>query len=788
MTNKNINAQRAELEEAALFYHRYPKPGKLEIQPTTPLGNQRDLALAYSPGVAAPCMAIHDNPELAAQYTSRANLVAVISNGTAVLGLGNIGPLASKPVMEGKAVLFKKFANIDVFDIEIDANDIPRMVDTVSALEPTFGGINLEDIKAPECFEVEEQLRAKMNIPVFHDDQHGTAIIVAAAVINGLDLANKKIEDAKIVTSGAGAAALACINLLVRLGAKVENIWLSDLEGVVYEGRQALMDRWKSIYAQKTEARKLDEIIVDADVFLGVSAGGVLKPEMLEKMAPKPLIMALANPTPEIMPEEARAVRPDALICTGRSDYPNQVNNVLCFPYIFRGALDVGATAINEEMKAAAVYAIAALAREESSDVVARAYSGETTGFGPDYLIPSPFDPRLILRIAPAVAKAAMETGVAMRPIKDMAAYLDELNRFVFRSGLIMKPVFAAAKSAECKRVIYADGEDERVLRAAQVVLEEQTATPILIGRPNVVEARLKRFGLRIRPGTDFELINPEDDPRYRDYVDLFLHYTGRRGVTPEVAKTIVRTSTTAIAALAVMRDEADAMICGLGGRFERNLQLVEQIIGIDENVSHFSALSLLISQRGTLFLTDTYVNADPTSEELAEIAALAADEVRGFGIEPKVALLSHSNFGSKDSASARKMRRASEILAARYPDLESDGEMHGDAALSQTLRDRVFPGSRLKGEANLLVFPNLDAANITLNVVKNLTDALHVGPILLGPSRPAHILTPSVTSRGVVNMTALAVLEANRKRSQVTQKVEKPANYFRSFPRQIPT
>ncbi|WP_297323189.1 NADP-dependent malic enzyme [uncultured Bartonella sp.] len=762
---KDTKTQRqVELDEAALFYHHYPKPGKLEIHPTKPLGNQRDLALAYSPGVAAPCMAIHDDPKKAAEYTSRANLVAVVSNGTAVLGLGNIGPLASKPVMEGKAVLFKKFANIDVFDIEIKADEIAHIVKTVAALEPTFGGINLEDIKAPECFEVEEQLRAKMNIPVFHDDQHGTAIIVGAAVTNGLALANKKIEDVKIVASGAGAAALACLNLIVRLGAKKENIWVSDLDGVVYEGRTTLMDRWKSVYAQKTDARTLDDIITDADIFLGVSAGNVLKPEMVKKMAPKPLILALANPTPEIMPEEARAVRPDALICTGRSDYPNQVNNVLCFPYIFRGALDVGATAINEDMKAAAVHAIAALAKEEPSDVAARAYSGETLSFGPNYLIPSPFDPRLILRIAPAVAKAAMDSGVATRPIKDMNAYLDQLNRFVFRSGLIMKPVFAAAKSAERKRVIYADGEDERVLRAAQIVLEDQTAIPILIGRPEVINARLKRFGLRIKPGVDFELVNPQDDPRFRDYVELFLHYTGRRGVTPEAAKTIVRTSTTVIAALAVMRDEADAMICGLNARFERNLQLVEQIIGRANNVGQFSALSLLISQRGTLFLTDTYVNTDPTSEQIVEIAALAAEEVRGFGIEPKVALLSHSNFGSKDTDSAKKMREAANILAQRYPDLQSDGEMHGDSALSQILRDRVFPGSRLKGEANLLVFPNLDSANITLNVAKSLTDALHVGPILLGTSRPAHILTPSITSRGVVNMTALAVLEANKK------------------------
>lgn len=605
-----------------------------------------------------------------------------------------------------------------------------------------------------------------MNIPVFHDDQHGTAIIVSAAILNALNLAGKKIENAKIVTSGAGAAALACINLLVRLGAKVENIWLSDLEGVVYKGRTALMDRWKINYAQETEARTLSEIIDNADVFLGVSAGGVLKPEYLKKMASNPLILALANPTPEIMPEEAHSVRPDAMICTGRSDYPNQVNNVLCFPYIFRGALDVGASAINEEMKMAAVHAIATLAREETSDIAARAYSKKPPSFGPDYLIPSPFDPRLILRIAPAVAKAAMETGVAIRPIEDMEAYHDILNRFVFRSGLMMKPVFAAAKTAKRKRVIYANGEDERILRAAQIVLEEQTAIPILIGRPHVVEARLKRFGLRIRPGIDFELTNPEDDPRFRDYVHLFLRYTGRRGVSPDVAKTIVRTSTTAIAALAVMREEADAMICGLEGRFERHLELIEQVIGLDSNVRHFSAVSLLISPRRTLFLTDTYVNEDPSAEEIAEMTVLAAQEIEAFGITPKAALLSHSNFGSKNTESARKMRRATEILAKLYPNLEADGEMHGDAALSKVFRDRVFPDSRLKDEANLLVFPTLDAANITLNLIKNLTNALHVGPILIGASRPVHILTPSVTSRGVVNMTALAVLAANRKKS----------------------
>ena len=765
MTDESLPpAQLSNIEEAALFFHRFPKPGKLEIQATKALGNQRDLALAYTPGVAAPCMAIYRDPAAAADYTARGNLVAVVSNGTAVLGLGDIGPLASKPVMEGKAVLFKKFADVDVFDIEIDARDIGRVVDVVSALEPTFGGINLEDIKAPECFEIEEQLRRRMRIPVFHDDQHGTAIIVAAAVLNGLALANKRIESAKIVTSGAGAAALACLNLLVKLGARRENIWICDIEGVVHEGRNALMDRWKEVYAQKTDARVLADVIAGADVFLGLSAAGVLRPELLQQMAERPLIMALANPTPEIMPEEARAARPDAMICTGRSDYPNQVNNVLCFPYIFRGALDVGATAINAEMNLAAVRAIAELAREEPSDIAGQANSDETQIFGPDYLIPSSFDPRLILRIAPAVAKAAMETGVATRPIKDFEAYLDRLNRFVFRSGLIMKPVFAAARAhRDPKRVIYANGEDERVLRAAQVVIDERIAAPILVGRPHVVEARLRRYGLKIRPGSDFELINPEDDPRYRDYVDSYLSRTARFGVTPESARTTMRTNSTAIAAVALARDDADAMICGLEGQYEYHLREVRHVIGKVAGLRDFAALSLLITQRGTLFLTDTYVSAEPDADEIVETAILAAAAIRRFGIEPKVALVSHSNFGSKDSASAAKMRLAAERLAVRAPELESDGEMHGDAALSQTLRDRVLAGSRIKGEANLLVFPNLDAANITLNVLKALNDGLHVGPILLGSARPAHILTPTVTSRGIVNMTAFAVVEARQ-------------------------
>ncbi|QWW69686.1 NADP-dependent malic enzyme [Rhizobium sp. WYJ-E13] len=760
-TEKNLTG--GSLDDQALFFHRYPRPGKLEIQATKPLGNQRDLALAYSPGVAAPCLAIRDNPETAADYTSRANLVAVISNGTAVLGLGNIGPLASKPVMEGKAVLFKKFANIDVFDIEVDATDVEQMVSTVASLEPTFGGINLEDIKAPECFRIEKQLREKMKIPVFHDDQHGTAIIVAAAILNGLELAGKKIDEVKIVASGAGAAALACLNLLVTLGAKRENIWVHDLEGLVYEGRVELMDEWKAIYAQKSDTRTLAENIGGADVFLGLSAAGVLKPELLAQMADKPLIMALANPTPEIMPDLARAARPDAMICTGRSDFPNQVNNVLCFPYIFRGALDCGAETINEEMKMAAVRAIAALAREEPSDVAARAYSGETPVFGPDYLIPSPFDPRLILRIAPEVAKAAAESGVARRPIADFDAYLDQLNRFVFRSGFIMKPIFTAAKVAERKRVIFSEGEDERVLRAAQVLLEEGIAEPIIIGRPQVIETRLKRYGLRIRPLQDFDVINPEDDPRFREYVDLYLQLVGRRGVIPEAARTIVRTNTTVIGALALKRGEADALICGLEGRYEKHLRDVRQIIGKRPNVRDFSALSLMISQRGATFFADTYVTLNPTAEDIAEATVLAAEEIKRFGITPRAALVSHSNFGSRESESATKMRNALQLVREAAPDLEVDGEMHGESAISEELRRRVMPHTTLNDEANLLIFPNLDAANITLGVVKSMTDGLHVGPILLGTAMPAHILAPSVTSRGVVNMAALAVVEASQ-------------------------
>ncbi|MGQ4272736.1 NADP-dependent malic enzyme [Terrihabitans sp. B22-R8] len=751
-----------ELRRAALAFHRSPTPGKLEIQATKPLSTQRDLALAYSPGVAAACEAIHEDPNLAFELTIRQNLVGVISNGTAVLGLGNIGPLASKPVMEGKAVLFKKFAGIDVFDIEVAETDPARMVEVVAALEPTFGGINLEDIKAPECFEIEEKLKARMNIPVFHDDQHGTAIIVAAAIVNALELAGKKLEQVKIVTSGAGAAATACLNLLVSMGARRENIWATDIEGVIYEGRETLMNPWTGVYAQKTDKRTLAEVIDGADIFLGVSAGNVLKPEMAKAMAPKPLILALANPVPEIMPDLAREVRPDAMICTGRSDFPNQVNNVLCFPFIFRGALDVGASTINEEMKQAAVKAIAALAREASSDVVARAYGGETIAFGPESLIPNPFDPRLILRIAPAVARAAMESGVARRPITDFDAYDDRLQRFVYRSGFVMKPIFAAAKE-EPRTVIYAEGEDERTLRAAQVVIEEGIARPVLIGRPSVIETRLKRFGLSIVAGQDFTVVNPEDDPRYRDYVALYLERAGRRGVTPDLARTIVRTNSTVIAALSVLRGEADAMICGLEGRYPAHLQTIDEVIGKRPGVSDYAAVSLLITTRGPLFMADTYVGLEPTAEQIAEKARLAADVVRRFGMTPKVALLSHSNFGSRESGSARKMRDALEIIRAAEPDLEVDGEMNADVALSQEVRDRVLPGSRLKGDANLLVTPDLDAAKIASQMVAAMDNSLPIGPILLGADKPAQIVTSTTTARGLVNVTALAVMEAQK-------------------------
>ena len=751
-----------ELRLAALAYHRLPRPGKLEIQATKPLANQRDLALAYSPGVAAACEAIAANPAEAAELTTRSNLVGVVTNGTAVLGLGNIGPLASKPVMEGKAVLFKKFAGIDVFDIEIAADTVERVVETVAALEPTFGGINLEDIKGPECFEIEEQLKARMKIPVFHDDQHGTAIIVCAAVRNALMLNGKKLENIKIVASGAGAAAIACLNLLVSLGAKRKNIWVCDIDGLVYEGRNTLMDKWKAVYAQKTDKRTLADVIGGADVFLGVSAGGVLKPDMVKAMADKPLVMALANPVPEIMPDEARKARPDAMICTGRSDFPNQVNNVLCFPFIFRGALDVGATAINEVMKVAAVDALAQLARDPPSDVVAR-YDSETHGFGEGSLIPSPFDPRLILRVAPAVAKAAMESGVATRPITDFDAYVEHLESFAFRSGLVMKPVFAKAKTQPV-RVIYAEGEDERVLRAVQVVLEESVARPILVGRPSVVAARIERFGLSIQAGKDFDLVNPEDDPRYRSYVQSYIDAAGRQGVTPDAARTLVRTNATVIAALAVMRGEADAMICGVEGRYMSHLRRVREIIGVAPGLSDFAALSLCITSKGAFFIADTQIRTNPSAEQLAEIAALAAVHVQRFGIKPKVAFLSHSDFGGYDSESARKMRRATQLLANDHPEIEADGEMQADSALAEIVRDTVLPHSRLEGAANILIMPSLDAANIAAQMIKVLSDSLPVGPILIGSARPAHILTPSVTARGILNMTAVAAVEAQER------------------------
>src|SRR6201990_3482771 len=753
-----------DLHSAALAYHRLPRRAKLEIGAKKPLANQRDLALAYSPGVAAACTAIAENPAEAASLTTRANLVAVVSNGTAVLGLGNIGPLASKPVMEGKAVLFKKFAGIDVFDIEIAADTIERVVETVAALEPTFGGINLEDIKGPECFEIEAQLKERMKIPVFHDDQHGTPIIGGAAITNALLLNGKKLPDVKIVCSGAGAAAIACLNLLVSLGAQRENIWVCDIEGVVYEGRPTLMDRWKAVYAQKTDKRKLADVIAGADIFLGLSAPHVLTQDMVKQMGKGPLVMALANPDPEIMPDEARAARPDAVGCTGRSDFPNQVNNVLCFPFIFRGALDVGATAINEEMKHAAVDAIAKLAREAPSDVVARGFeAGEVQGFGPGSLIPSPFDPRLIQRIAPAVAKAAMDSGVATRPLKNFGKYTGLLERFAFRSGLIMRPVFARARSQPV-RVIFAEGEDERVLRATQQVLEEGLAKLILVGRPSVVETRIKRFGLSIKAGRDFDLVNPEDDPRYRSYVQTYIGVAGRRGVTPDAARTLVRTNNTVIAALAVVRGEADAMLCGVEGRYMGHLRHVREIVGFSPGISDYAALALLITNKGAYFIADTEARPNPSADELCEVAALAANHVRRFNLVPKIAFLSHSDFGSYDTDTARKMRNATALLKLHHPTLEADGEMQGDTALSEAVRKLVLPDSGLKGEANILMMPTLDAANIAHQIVKGLTDAIPVGPILIGPARPAHILTPSVTARGILNMTAVAAVEAQER------------------------
>ncbi len=756
-----------QLRSSALEYHRLPTPGKISILPTKELSNQRDLALAYSPGVAYACGAIAENPQEAASLTARANLVAVITNGTAVLGLGAIGALASKPVMEGKAVLFKKFAGIDVFDIEIDERDPDKLVEIIASLEPTFGGINLEDIKAPECFHVERKLRSRMKIPVFHDDQHGTAIIVGAAVLNGLKVVGKELSTAKLVTSGAGAAALACLGLLVKMGLRGENVTVTDIKGVVYKGRKEEMDPDKERYAKDTRARTLDEVIGGADVFLGLSAGGVLKPAMVKKMADRPLILALANPEPEIRPELAREARPDCVIATGRSDYSNQVNNVLCFPFIFRGALDVGATTISAEMELAAVRAIAELAQAEASDIVAMAYGDQEMKFGPEYLIPRPFDPRLIARIAPAVAKAAMDSGVATRPLADLGAYRDSLAQYVYHSGLIMKPLFAAAKSSP-KRIVYAEGEDERVLRAVQTVVDEGLAKPMLIGRPQVVESRIERLGLRIRPGKDFQLVNPEQDPRYRKYWKTYHRLTERKGISPEYAKIEMRRRQSLIGAMLMYKGEADGMLCGTFGTHAQHLRYVDQVIGPRPGVKHYAAMNALLLPGRTVFICDTYVTPDPDPEHVAEITVLAAEEVRRFGLVPKVALLSASNFGTMSIPSAAKMQKALALLAERVPELEVDGEMHGDAALSEKIRLQVFPNSRLKGEANLLVMPTLDAANIAFNLLKTIAgDGVTIGPILLGAARAVHILTPSATVRRIVNMTALTVVDANAPRGQ---------------------
>ena len=755
-----------ELKKSALEYHRLPRPGKISILPIKQLTNQRDLALAYSPGVAAACEEIVRDPREAINLTARGNLIGVITNGTAVLGLGAIGPLAAKPVMEGKAVLFKKFAGIDVFDIEIDERDPDKLVDMIAALEPTFGGVNLEDIKAPECFYIERKLRERMKIPVFHDDQHGTAITVCAAIINGLTVGRKDINKVKLVTSGAGAAALACLDLLVKLGMPVENIFVTDIEGVVFTGRKTLMDPDKARYAKDVKARTLGEIIDGADVFLGLSAGGVLKQDMVKRMASKPLILALANPEPEILPELVKAVRSDAIIATGRSDYPNQVNNVLCFPFIFRGALDVGATSITVEMELAAVRAIAALAQAEASDVVALAYGGEDLKFGPEYLIPRPFDPRLIARIAPAVADAAMASGVATRPIINLEAYRDSLSQFVYHSGLIMKPLFAKAKESP-KRIVYAEGEDERVLRALQVITDECLAVPILIGRPAVVERRIEQLGLRLREGTEYSLINPESDPRYRDYWTTYHRLTERRGVSQEYAKIEMRRRNTLIGAMMIYKGEADGMLCGTFGTHALHLGYIDQVIGLQPGVKQYAAMNTLMLPDRTVFICDTYVTPDPSAENVAEMTILAAEAIRRFGIQPKVALLSASNFGSVDLPSARKMQQALAILRESAPELEVEGEMHGDAAISADIRTCVFPNSRLKGEANLLIMPTLDAANIAFNLLKTAAgDGVTVGPILLGAARAVHIVTPSASVRRIVNMTALTVVDANAPRS----------------------
>ena len=761
---QNISAAEQALRDAAREYHRNPTRGKISVTPTKPLSNQRDLSLAYSPGVAYPCLDIAADPSKAFDYTSRGNLVAVITNGTAVLGLGDIGPLASKPVMEGKGCLFKKFAGVDVFDIELAERDPDKLIEIIAALEPTLGGINLEDIKAPECFYIERELSKRMNIPVFHDDQHGTAIISSAALLNGLELVGKQIDQVKIAVSGAGAAAIACLNVMVGLGVKIENVFVCDSKGVIYEGRPGGYDESKAAYAQKTDARTLADAVNGADVFLGCSAPGVLTAEMVKTMGPKPIILALANPEPEIRPELAKAIRPDCIIATGRSDYPNQVNNVLCFPYIFRGALDCGATKITEAMKLACVRQIADLAKADISEEVASAYAGKELTFGPDYLIPTPFDSRLILKIAPAVAKAAAESGVATRPIEDMEAYKETLSRFVYQTGMLMRPVINAAKALPDaqKRVAYADGEDERALRAAQMAIDDKIATPILIGRPAVIAARIAKAGLRMQLGKDVEVCNPEDDPRFRQYWEHYHQLMKRNGASPEVAKAAVRRSNTIIASLMVKLGDADAMICGLVGTYETHLERIHSIIGRQEGAHNYAALNALMTNRGTLFIADTYVNEDPSAQQLADIAWMSVQEVQRFGIPPKVAFLSHSSYGSSKRASARKMREARDLFVAAHPEIECDGELHGDAALEPNIRNAYMADSTLTDSANLLICPNLDAANILYNVLKTTTSGgVTVGPILMGAAATAYILTPAATVRRVLNMTALAVASA---------------------------
>jgi malate dehydrogenase (oxaloacetate-decarboxylating)(NADP+) len=759
--------KRAELRRAALEYHEFPVPGKISIAATKQLINQHDLALAYTPGVAAPCEEIVKDPNNAFKYTARGNLVAVITNGTAVLGLGDIGPLASKPVMEGKAVLFKKFAGIDVFDIEVaEKHDLDKLVDIIASLEPTFGGINLEDIKAPDCFYVERKLRERMKIPVFHDDQHGTAITVGAAILNGLKVAGKDIKKVKLVTSGAGAAALACLGLLVKLGLPRENIYATDLAGVVYEGRKELMDEDKIQFAQKTSARTLSEIIEGADIFLGLSAGGVLKQDMVRKMGPQPIIMALANPNPEISPDDAKAVRPDCIMATGRTDYPNQVNNVLCFPYIFRGALDSGATTITVEMEIAAVYAIAELAQAEQSEVVAAAYAGQQLAFGPEYLIPKPFDPRLMMKIAPAVAKAAADSGVALRPIKDMDAYREKLQSFVYASGTTMKPIFQMAKSAQKKRVAFCEGEEERVLRAAQIVVDEGIARPTFIGRPAIIAQRIEKFGLRLKEGLDYDIVNVEHDHRYRDFWQTYHRMTERKGVTVQIAKIEMRRRLSLIGAMLLHKEEVDGMIVGTWGNTAMHLQYIDQVIGRREGVCTYACMNGLLLPNRQVFLVDTHVNYDPTAVQLAEITVMAAEEMMRFGLKPKAALLSHSNFGSHNNPSAVKMRETLGLLRERAPWLEVDGEMHGDLALDGSSRDALMPHSTLSGDANLLVMPNIDAANISYNLLKTAAGGnIAIGPVLLGAAKPVHILTASTTVRRIVNMTALTVADANAAR-----------------------